>query len=160
MSYTGTGTTGNVETAKAAGNLPNFQASAGSVTGSWTPQLVLGSTAGITYSTQQGEYTVVGNMVFYTCNIVLTSKGVTTGGGFIQGLPFTVGGVGCDFAVGYYNNFTFIPGYTTLSFFANSGGTTITFNQSNPTTGFTTAINDSNFTNTTNLNFSGFYFTS
>lgn len=58
--------------------------------GSFTPVLKIdGSTTGITYATngQVGRYTRIGNQVFYSINIILTSKGATTGNVSISGLP-------------------------------------------------------------------------
>lgn len=58
--------------------------------GTWTPQLQFNSgVVGITYSTQLGRYTKIGRLVNATCNIVLTSKGSSTGIAQIAGLPFT-----------------------------------------------------------------------
>jgi hypothetical protein len=59
--------------------------------GTWTP--VFSSSpapSGVTYTTQQGHYTKIGNIVTCFVNLVLTSKG-TGGGGSARftGLPFT-----------------------------------------------------------------------
>ena len=48
-----------------------------------------GASTGITYSAQLGRYTKIGRMVIATGNIVLTSKGTSTGAAQIAGLPFT-----------------------------------------------------------------------
>jgi hypothetical protein len=59
---------------------------------SWTPVLQFGgATTGITYSTQTGRYTRIGNLVYFTCNVVLTSKGSATGTAKITGLPVAAG---------------------------------------------------------------------
>src|SRR5271170_4191057 len=48
-------------------------------TGNWSPNLAFGgASVGITYGVQYGEYTVIGNLVFYTAYIELTSKGSST----------------------------------------------------------------------------------
>lgn len=58
-------------------------------TGTWTPAVSFGgSTTGVTYSTQVGEYTRVGNLVTVTLHLVLTSNGSGTGSALIGGLPF------------------------------------------------------------------------
>lgn len=55
----------------------------------WTPQLRIGgSTTGITYSRQEGRVAKAGQLVFATCDFILTSKGGLTGSVAIIGLPF------------------------------------------------------------------------
>lgn len=57
--------------------------------GTWTPSLNFGGgTTGIA-GTQVGNYTKIGNRVFYTCEISLTNKGSSSGTAQISGLPFT-----------------------------------------------------------------------
>src|SRR5437899_10514888 len=59
--------------------------------GTWTPALAFGGgTTGITYGTQAGGYTKVGNRIDAWFRIVLTSKGSSTGAASITGLPFTI----------------------------------------------------------------------
>jgi hypothetical protein len=54
----------------------------------WTPTLRFGgASVGLTYSTQIGRYTRIGNMVFCRMRIVLTNKGSSTGTCTIAGLP-------------------------------------------------------------------------
>ena len=61
------------------------------VTGSWTPSISFGTgTTGITYSTQAGTYTRIGDLVHAYFYIVLTSKGSDTGNVRVNGLPYTV----------------------------------------------------------------------
>jgi hypothetical protein len=60
--------------------------------GTFTPVLAFGgASVGITYTTQSGKYTRVGNMVCYEITIILSSKGSSVGGARISGLPFTSG---------------------------------------------------------------------
>jgi hypothetical protein len=60
--------------------------------GTWTPAIAFGgASTGITYTTQDGTYTKIGNMVFLRAEIELLSKGTATGVATIAGLPFTVG---------------------------------------------------------------------
>lgn len=48
--------------------------------GTWIPTLSFaGASVGITYSTQIGNYTQIGNIVYYYFNVVLTNKGSSTG---------------------------------------------------------------------------------
>lgn len=54
----------------------------------FTPVLNFGAaTTGITYGTQLGFYSRVGNVVIFTISIVLTSKGSAVGNATITGLP-------------------------------------------------------------------------
>ncbi len=58
--------------------------------GTFTPVLEFGgASVGLTYGTQYGSYTKVGNRVSVTIQIVLTAKGSSTGNAIISGLPFT-----------------------------------------------------------------------
>jgi len=58
---------------------------------SFTPVVTFGGgSTGVTYSTQAGRYTRIGNMVMFNIAIVLTSKGTDTGVFSITGLPFSV----------------------------------------------------------------------
>jgi hypothetical protein len=84
--------------------------------GSWTPALADNSGDGSgesqTYGGQTGRYTKIGNRVFISCDLTLTSIGSLTGaqGARIVGLPFTsnatsgvvgsIAGIGFDVAIG------------------------------------------------------------
>lgn len=60
-------------------------------TGTWTPFISFaGSTTGITYSTQTGTYTRIGDIVTAFYYIVLTNKGSGSGNARLNGLPYTV----------------------------------------------------------------------
>ena len=60
--------------------------------GTWTPSLQFGgATTGITYGTQSGQYTKIGNMVYLTGRITLTSNGTATGAATLTGIPFAAG---------------------------------------------------------------------
>jgi len=57
--------------------------------GTWTPALKFGGdSVDMTYSTQEGLYTKIGRQVTVSCEMVLTSKGSSTGIAIIRGLPF------------------------------------------------------------------------
>jgi hypothetical protein len=59
-------------------------------TGTWTPSITFGGgSTGITYSSQVGSYTRIGNTVHIQAAITLTSVGTDTGGAAVGGLPFT-----------------------------------------------------------------------
>jgi len=95
-------TTENVTNLNVNGNALTYAAPT-----SWTPVLKFGGgTSGVTYGTQTGSYTKIGKLVLAEFEITLTSKGVSTGGATITGLPFT----------------TNITGYCAISYYGNVGG--------------------------------------
>lgn len=62
--------------------------------GNWTPVLAFGgASTGITYGTQTGIYNRVGNIVYISARMSLTSKGSATGIATVTGLPFAVSGL-------------------------------------------------------------------
>jgi len=57
---------------------------------SFTPTVAFGgASVGVTYTTQTGSYTRIGNLIWFNISIVLSSKGSSTGSCTIEGLPFT-----------------------------------------------------------------------
>ena len=59
--------------------------------GTFTPTIAFGGgTTGITYSTQSGTYTKIGNVVWITLNVTLSNKGSSSGVMQILGLPFSM----------------------------------------------------------------------
>ncbi len=55
----------------------------------YTPVVRFGGlSVGVTYTQQQGSYYRIGNMIFWTFNVVLSSKGSSTGDISVGGLPF------------------------------------------------------------------------
>jgi hypothetical protein len=60
----------------------------------WIPNLLInGSAAGITYTSREGFYTRIGNVITFQFNMKLSSKGaVASGSVAIDGLPFNVKG--------------------------------------------------------------------
>lgn len=79
---------------------------AASVETAWTPSLAFGGgSAGMTFSTQAGDYLAIGNLIVAFYNLVLTAKGSSTGSATIS-LPVTAGGtnrVGGGLVVNYSN---------------------------------------------------------
>ncbi len=58
----------------------------------FTPVLRFGgASVGITYTTQKGFYMTVGKLVTVWIEILLSSKGISTGAATISGIPFPVG---------------------------------------------------------------------
>src|SRR5258706_2812563 len=63
----------------------------------WTPNLQINSVnTGITYTTQAGAYQQIGNAIYISCNIVLSSKGVQNGNVTISNLPVATGAAGAN----------------------------------------------------------------
>jgi hypothetical protein len=123
--------------------------------GTWTPVLRFGTlSVGITYTTQTGNYTKIGNMVYFNMFIVLSSKGSSTGAADIAGLPETVGVTSSASIRG--NTFAAaldaVPNALSIA-----GGATIRIE--NLPNGSSTVANltDTNFAATTSLLISGSY---
>ncbi len=128
------------------------------VTGSFTPILQFGGgTTGITYTTQIGEYTQIGNVVFYQLYILLSNKGSSTGNATIVGLPVTSANNGqYPPAPVQYFAASSLPANTGCYVNANSTTiilySTVAGTASNPT--------NSNFGNTTSVQIAGMYWAS
>lgn len=122
--------------------------------GTFTPALQFGgATTGITYSSQTGKYTKIGNTVVYVAFFVLTSKGSATGAAVVTGLPFTVGESGV--APGRMNNG---PASAATTVHGLTVAATSSFNMERFAAGAITTMADTDFNNNTNLRLSGFYF--
>lgn len=122
----------------------------------FTPVLTFGgASVGITYVTQDGRFTKIGNVVFYQIYMILTNKGSSVGGAAIS-LPFTSNafpGVQCASV----NTYTGLTGLTGALFAAVSSGTaTVTIAQSSATA--LANISNTAFTNNTSIAIGGFFF--
>lgn len=113
--------------------------------GTWTPTIKFGGAAvGITYSRQAGTYTKVGNMVTVVFDMRLTSKGTSTGGLTIEGLPFaSAGGVSVGFAIAQLYLYSGYVGLTKMGTAYTNGSTVL----NEPIDSLSVAITDTNFTN-------------
>jgi hypothetical protein len=119
--------------------------------GTWVPVLSFGgASAGITYATQTGFYVRIGRLTLVTASITLTSKGSSTGGASIAGLPYTAAtnGAVCimtaNITVSSMNNAVFLQ----------PSGTSLTVYQSSTVAGSVSAwsqLADTNFSNTSQL---------
>jgi hypothetical protein len=131
---------------------------------SWTPVLLFnGSSIGITYTTQIGSYQQIGNIVFYSFFILLSSIGShgSTTTATISGLPIN-SSVNQSFGIE-----ALIPATSSVNTYSmvyNNGSRTLIYlmvsnvvNSSNVPSG--TAVQWQNLTNTSFINASGFYFT-
>lgn len=121
---------------------------------SFTPALAFGGSAtGITYSTQQGEYTQIGNIIFFAVSLILTSKGAQTGNTTITGFPVAAGGTLP------YTSMNYCVGMTlTGNVSGQVNSTTMSLIQS--TSGVIGNVTNTAFANTSQMIFQGFYFTS
>ncbi len=136
--------------------------------GDWTPVLSFGGgTTGITYEARDGEYTRIGRQVTITFMVELSSKGSATGDATITGLPFTVPDLISDTVIeasgsaSYWNNID--PDLMWMGFSAESSGGGQLSMRYQPETGASDAVDaldNTNFTNSTNFRGSITYFTS
>jgi hypothetical protein len=112
--------------------------------GTWTPAIKFGGAAvGITYSRQSGTYTKVGNVVTVVFDMRLTSKGSSTGGLTIEGLPFaSVGGVTAGFAIAQLYLYSGYVGLTKMGTAYTNGSTVL----NEPVDSLSVAIANTNFT--------------
>jgi hypothetical protein len=129
------------------------------VTGTFTPVLQFGGgTTGITYTTQIGKYWATGPVVHFAINITLSNKGSSTGNATIIGLPFASSNDGFKQWVGAES---FITSYPTGTNYVGgeiaANGSTIALASCGP--GNQSALTNSNFSNTSQIAISGFYWT-
>ena len=126
--------------------------------GSFTPGIAFGGGAtGITYTTQTGTYTQIGNVILFSIVIVLSNVGSSTGNATITGLPVACASNNQRAFIAQTQNFTYSASYINLSWVTVSGTTTFALQQFSNLANQTQAIN-TNFANNTNLRFEGFYF--
>lgn len=124
--------------------------------GTFTPTISFGgASVGITYSVQTGKYTKIGNVVLYMIEIILTSKGSSTGSMLISGLPIASAASGNATAAVQVNNFA-AGAITTIQ--ATQLASSSTFSFSRYAAGTNTALADTDLTNTSVLRLSGIYF--
>ena len=118
--------------------------------GAWTPTLSFGgASVGITYGTQTGKYTRIGNRVFFNLIIILTSQGSSTGGASISGLPFAAAeGVACSTLISNMSAVGTVP-----QSFASGSAVDLYYQ----TTGANAQYTHGNFTSTAQLYISGCY---
>ncbi len=127
-------------------------------TGTWTPTIQFGgASVGMTYSVQEGKYQRVGDIVFINFQVTLSAKGSSTGAAKLLGVPFpntTVSPV--------YSKLLFSPTTLTITSgrdpFLDIGSGSSQFNiRANDTT-TVYELDNTNFTNTSRVRTSGFYF--
>lgn len=126
----------------------------------WTPALTFGGAAVGMTGTVAGYLVKTGLLVNFTASLILTAKGSSTGTAIIGGLPYLPSGYGnFQCGVGFWANFRVgLTGPPTLVVKANfsPSGKIDLFDGSTKNTA--TVLTDADFTDTTNLYFTGFYF--
>ena len=125
--------------------------------GTWTMGVSFGgASVGVTYGANTGTYTKIGRQVTVNGGLVLTSKGSSTGGANITGLPFAIS-TGQSFigsAALRIVNITFAGQY---SIEVVQASTTLELLQT-ATTGSISALTNTNFANDANIAFTATYF--
>jgi hypothetical protein len=118
-----------------------------------------GSSTGITYTTQQGEYYRVGKLVFYSIYLLILSKGAQTGAATIT-LPTTAGANATDFVASSLvlgNAINAYPTGTTQAIAYVAPNATVLTLQAQGTSVVNTAITNTTISNSTIIQVSGFY---
>jgi hypothetical protein len=123
----------------AAGKGIDFSANGGDVLnqydkGVWTPTILGDSGSGVAYVTQSGRYIKIGQLVYVTFHIQLSSKGTISGEARMGGLPFTVVNAGVPargpLSISIWENLAaakawvalYTLGNSTTAYFVASGG--------------------------------------
>jgi hypothetical protein len=125
--------------------------------GTWTPTMTFGGGAtSLTYNTQYGVYTKIGNVVHFSFRLILSNKGSSTGAAAFGGLPFTSANTNGNFgAVPVAFADAVVSFDKTLTWIVDPNATTINVRYCNGTN--YADMNDTNFTNTSNIIASGTY---
>lgn len=122
----------------------------------WVPTITFGgASTGMTYTTQAGSWTKIGNLVFVTGRIVLSAKGSSTGVARLANLPVAVGASNASGGgmVGPVANITFGG---QLAIYAVASATTLGLAK-NTSGGAAVDLTDADFTNTSDITFSCIY---
>ena len=118
--------------------------------GTWTPTLRFsGNSVGVA-GTLEGTYVKIGRAVTLSCSITLTSKGSSTGGVTIGGLPFTSessNGNQAPAAIGRIINISFAD----MMHAHNNAASDIIYLQETSNAGTLSNIDNTNFTDTSSL---------
>lgn len=140
----------------------NFGGSSGSALstyitgGTFVPVLSFGGgTTGITYSTQTGSYSRIGNIIVFTMTIVLTNKGSSTGAAAISGLP-TNAAARTTLSI-TFDDFNTLATFEVPSAYIGSASSSITLIAYESLGGVVSSVTNDNFLNTSKLYISGSY---
>ncbi len=124
--------------------------------GTFTPTITFGGgSTGITYSLQAGEYTKIGDRVFFSATVHLTSKGSSTGQALINGLPFTSSNAGSANTACAVRGDVFAAGVNALMAQITNGATTVLILSF--AAGGSSGLTDTSYNNTTQIRISGHY---
>jgi hypothetical protein len=126
--------------------------------GSFTPVFTAATPpTGVTYGTQVGDYTKIGNLVLFHLRVQLTNKGAGGAGAIsITGLPFTsANDIGNTADIGH-DNITFTGGYTALVAFVAANSTVLTINEQGSAVA-ALGVTWANTANTSDFVITGFY---
>lgn len=116
----------------------------------WTPVLTFGgASVGVTYASQTGSYTKIGNLTVAIGTFVLTSKGTSTGAAVITGLP-APSSTASQGSVTIVNHTSMA---TVNNFECRVSTTTPNISLGNSSSTSVVALADTDFTNTTRLSF-------
>jgi hypothetical protein len=116
----------------------------------FTPALKFGgNSVGMTYTTQVGKYTKIGNRILWEIYIQLSNKGTSVGAATITGMPFTSSATGAHFYLGEGDS----VGGGTVDAYYNVSSTTLLLYPHPPGAQY----NDTNFANGSNLRLYGHY---
>ena len=127
--------------------------------GTFTPSLSFGATPAAGYSSRQGQYIKIGNVVTGSLLVALSAKGAGTGFAILglTGLPAVGGNNGLNGCyTTFYANMSGIVG--SISGVMNLGGPNILLSMNGATN--TPQLSEANFTNSSAFNFNFQYFTS
>lgn len=119
--------------------------------GTWTPSLTFGgASTGITYTTQSGYYSKVGNVCICVFRIALSSKGSASGSTLLEGLPFSAKGIGYRGQAGSLAYYSGMSGLTGVPITAvNTGVTNANLSQFGAAS--IQDVTNSEFTNTSDI---------
>ncbi len=139
--------------------LPTSGTLAAISTGTWTPVVAFGgASVGITYTSQVGEFSQIGNVVFYQFVVTLSAKGSSTGTLTVSLPSSAVNTTNVTNTAAFDGNINSYPASCTmLSWRVVKGTATINLIGNGVAT--ETAIADTNVAATSNFKGSGFYFT-
>ena len=125
----------------------------------WSPTLAFGgATTGITYNQRAGYYARIGNTVYFSVAISLSSKGSATGAATITNLPISTGANGNTMfgSVGVFN-MTLPANYYSVNWALSNNSSVMNINLSGSNQTYINADN-THFSNTALLRFTGHYF--
>jgi hypothetical protein len=126
--------------------------------GTWTMGVSFGGgTTGITYNASYvtGSYTKIGNRVFISGVLVLTSKGSASGSALLTGLPFTSSSSAS--AASAFSQVLYNATFTGQQFLETNGGSTTAYLWQVSALGARSALTDANFANNSQITVGGSY---